>query len=50
MWMASPEHRAILLGADWREVGFAAVHELRARGAYHGRQVTILTADFGVRS
>jgi uncharacterized protein YkwD len=49
MWMASPEHRAILLGAGWREVGFAAVHEPRARGAYHGREVTILTADFGVR-
>jgi uncharacterized protein YkwD len=50
LWMASPEHRAILLGSTWRDVGFAAVHVGSAPGAFQGREVTIVTADFGVRS
>jgi uncharacterized protein YkwD len=49
MWMASPEHRRILLTARWREVGLAAVHVAAAPGTYGGREVTIVTADFGVR-
>jgi uncharacterized protein YkwD len=49
MWMASPEHRANLLHAAWREVGFSAVHVASAPGAFGGLEVTILTADFGVR-
>ena len=49
MWMASPEHRANLLRATWREVGFSAVHVASAPGAFRGLEVTILTADFGVR-
>ena len=49
MWMASPEHRAILLHATWREVGFSAVHVASAPGAFGGLEVTIVTADFGVR-
>jgi uncharacterized protein YkwD len=49
MWVNSPEHRKILLTARWREVGLSAVHVATAPGAYGGREVTIVTADFGVR-
>ena len=48
-WMASPEHRAILLNPAWREVGISSVGELAAPGTYRGLNVTVLTADFGVR-
>jgi uncharacterized protein YkwD len=50
MWMGSPEHRANLLNASWREVGLSAVHADSAPGTYHGLGVTIVTADFGARS
>jgi hypothetical protein len=50
IWMASPAHRANLLRPRWREVGFAAVHVARAPGAFRRLEVTILTADFGVRN
>ena len=49
MWVNSPEHRKILLTARWREIGLAAVHTQSAPGTYGGREVTIVTADFGVR-
>ncbi len=49
MWLASPPHRANLLDPKWREVGLAAVHAPRAGGVYGGSEVTIVTADFGVR-
>ena len=49
MWLNSPEHRKILLTARWREIGLSAVHVQAAPGAYGGREVTIVTADFGVR-
>jgi uncharacterized protein YkwD len=49
MWMESPEHRANLLTPRWREIGLAAVHQAGAPGAYHGLDVTIVAADFGVR-
>ena len=49
MWEHSPEHRANLLAARWREIGIAAVHVGSAPGAYGGRPVTVVTADFGVR-
>jgi uncharacterized protein YkwD len=50
MWMGSPEHRANLLNASWREVGLSAVHSESAPGTYHGLGVTIVTADFGART
>src|SRR3954452_7369988 len=50
MWMESPEHRANLLTPRWREIGLATVHQLHAAGTYHGLDVTIVAADFGVRS
>jgi uncharacterized protein YkwD len=49
MWLNSPEHKKILLTARWREIGLAAVHVQAAPGSYGGREVTIVTADFGVR-
>ena len=48
-WMQSPPHRQNILTREWREVGVAAVHFPVARGAFGGRSVTIVTADFGVR-
>lgn len=49
LWMNSPEHRANLLNRSWREMGLSAVHALNAPGVYGGDEVTIVTADFGVR-
>ena len=49
MWLNSPEHRKILMTGRWREIGLAAVHVASAAGTYGGREVTIVTADFGVR-
>jgi uncharacterized protein YkwD len=49
MWMESPEHRANLLDRSWREIGLSAVHVPSAPGVYGGDEVTIVTADFGVR-
>jgi uncharacterized protein YkwD len=49
LWLNSREHRAILLRANWRNVGVGAVYARSAPGVYGGRDVTIVTADFGVR-
>jgi uncharacterized protein YkwD len=49
LWLNSPEHRAIMLTARWREVGVGAVYARSATGVYGGRDVTIVSADFGVR-
>jgi uncharacterized protein YkwD len=49
MWLSSPPHRRTLLTREWREIGLSAVHVASAPGTYGGREVTILTADFGVR-
>ena len=48
-WMNSPPHRQNILDPEWREIGIGAVHLASARGEYHGRAVTLVTADFGVR-
>jgi uncharacterized protein YkwD len=50
VWLNSPEHRATMLSARWRDVGVGAVYTRSATGVYGGRDVTIVTADFGVRS
>jgi len=47
--MNSPEHRANILTARWREIGVSAVHLAAAPGAFKGLEVTIITTDFGVR-
>ena len=49
LWMNSPEHRANILTARWREIGVAAVHLASAPGTYDNLPVTIVTTDFGVR-
>jgi uncharacterized protein YkwD len=49
LWMNSPEHRANILTARWREIGVSAVHLATAPGTYANRPVTIITTDFGVR-
>ena len=49
LWMHSPEHRANILTARWREIGISAVHFAAAPGTYEGRPVTIITTDFGIR-
>jgi len=48
-WMKSPPHRHNILTREWRDVGVSAVHFDAAPGAFGGRPVTIVTADFGVR-
>ncbi len=50
LWMASPEHRAIIMTAGWRDVGCAAVHTEAGAGVYDDLPVTVVTCDFGVRS
>jgi uncharacterized protein YkwD len=49
LWLNSPSHREIMLDPHWREVGVGAVYADSAQGVYDGRDVTIVTADFGVR-
>jgi uncharacterized protein YkwD len=49
MWLNSPEHRANLMTARWREIGISAVHVVSAPGAFGNREVTVITTDFGVR-
>ena len=48
-WMHSPPHRENILDREWRDVGISAAHYDSAPGAFGGRSVTIVTADFGVR-
>jgi uncharacterized protein YkwD len=47
--MGSPGHRENLLSQRWREIGISAVHASSAPGVYGGQEVTIVTADFGLR-
>jgi len=49
LWMSSPEHRANILTARWRQIGVSAVHYAAAPGTYKGLEVTIITTDFGIR-
>jgi uncharacterized protein YkwD len=45
-WLASPEHRQILLGANWQDLGLARV---RASGLFGRPNVTLWVAQFGRR-
>ena len=49
IWLNSPPHRKNLLTPSWREVGIGSVRAPAAPGVYEGLDVTIVTADFGVR-
>jgi uncharacterized protein YkwD len=50
LWMASAGHRKNILTARWREIGLSAVGVRRAPGVYGGRDVVIITTDFGTRA
>jgi len=50
LWMSSPGHRKNILTPRWREIGLSAVTVTGAPGVYGGRDVVIITTDFGVRS
>ena len=49
LWLKSREHRAIMLKANWRDVGVGAIYASSAPGVYGDRDATIVTADFGLR-
>jgi len=49
MWLHSAIHRRNLLASRWREVGVGGVRAVAAPGVFDGLDVTIITADFGVR-
>ena len=50
LWMKSPAHRKNILTPRWREIGLSAVTAPAAPGVFAGRDVVIVTTDFGVRS
>jgi len=47
-WLASPEHRRILLG-HWTQVGVAVDRVAHAPGVFRDQDVVIVVADFGSR-
>ena len=49
IWTTSPPHRRQMLSPAWRDVGIAAASRAGAPGVYGGQNVTVVTADFGVR-
>ena len=49
LWMQSPGHRKNILTPRWREIGLSALKVSAAPGVYGGRDVVIVTTDFGTR-
>jgi uncharacterized protein YkwD len=49
MWMQSKPHRENLLDKNWRQIGLSVKRFASAPGVYHGLDVSIVTADFGIR-
>jgi len=49
LWMRSPGHRQNILTPRWREIGLSAVSVSAAPGVFGGRDVVIITTNFGVR-
>jgi uncharacterized protein YkwD len=49
LWMKSPGHRKNILTPGWREIGISAVAVRSAPGVFGGRDVVIVTTDFGSR-
>jgi uncharacterized protein YkwD len=49
LWLASSTHRRIIFTTRWRELGVGVADAPAAPGVYGGRDVVIITADFGVR-
>jgi uncharacterized protein YkwD len=50
LWLASPGHRRNILTPRWREIGLGVVFVPGAPGVFGGRDVIIITTDFGTRS
>jgi uncharacterized protein YkwD len=48
-WLASPEHRAVLLSRSWRVFGVGVVRSTHGAGVFEGHNVMLVTADFAVR-
>ncbi|MGH3134370.1 MAG: CAP domain-containing protein [Gaiellaceae bacterium] len=48
-WLASPPHRRLLLEPRWRDVGIVALVADAAPGDFGGRNVVVITSDFGAR-
>lgn len=48
-WLASPPHRANLLGRAFREAGVAIIHNPAAGGVFGGRPTWVITLDLGRR-
>jgi len=49
-WLESPGHRKILLEPRWRDIGIVALVVNQAPGEFGGRDVVVVTSDFGARS
>jgi uncharacterized protein YkwD len=49
-WLTSPEHRAILLTPAFQEIGVSALHATAASGYFQSYEITLITADFGMRT
>jgi uncharacterized protein YkwD len=49
LWLDSPPHRAVLMSAQFDEIGLAVVYAQAAPGAFGGHDVTIVVADLGAR-
>jgi len=48
-WLASPEHRRVLLSPVWTVLGVGVVSSPHGPGVFQGRAVTLVTADFAVK-
>jgi len=48
-WLASPEHRRVLLSSSWRVFGVGVVSSTHGAGVFRGRPVMLVTADFAVK-
>jgi uncharacterized protein YkwD len=48
-WLASPEHRRVLLSSQWRVFGVGVVSTTHGAGVYGGHTVMLVTADFAVK-
>jgi uncharacterized protein YkwD len=48
-WLVSPGHRRLLFDPQWRDIGIVALVGLNAPGEFGGRDVVVVTSDFGAR-
>jgi uncharacterized protein YkwD len=48
-WLASPEHRRVMLSSTWRVFGIGVVSSTRGTGIFGGHTVMLVTADFAVK-